>query len=392
MKKKNFREEANRIIPDLLDYRRYIHRNPELSFEEFETAKFISQTLDDIGVKNFSLTETGVVGLIGEGDNCVALRADMDALPILEGTGLEFQSEKHGIMHACGHDMHTAMLLGAAKILKKHESKLNGTVKLIFQPGEELIPGGAYQMIKAGVLDYPKPKAIFAQHVHPMSDTGMILTAPGPFTSSADELYWTIIGRSTHAALPHIGSDPIIAASNLIVSLQSLITKYKNPLDPAVLAITSFHGGTSTNIIPEIVDLKGTLRTFDDSWRQKAHKIIEHFSVEICRQFDTECLYKPKMGFPPTLNNERMTALVKETAREVLGVNNFEDTPPMMWAEDFGYYSYKIPATLWLLGVKPPELEEMPSLHNTAFSPDEDALPIGATMLASVASRFLESK
>lgn len=390
MKTINFREEANKIFPLLLDYRRHIHRNPELSFEEFETSRFIMQILDDMGIKNFSLTETGVVGLIGNGDNCVALRADMDALPILEGTGLEFQSEKHGIMHACGHDMHTAMLLGAARILKKHEKKLKGTVKLIFQPGEELIPGGAYQMIEAGVMDYPKPQAIFAQHVHPMSETGMILTAPGPFTSSSDELYWTIIGKSSHAALPHIGSDPIIAASNLIVSLQSLITKYKNPLDPAVISITSFHGGTSTNIIPEIVDLKGTLRTFNDIWRQKAHKIIEHFSVEICRQFDTECLYKPKMGFPTTLNNDLTTTLVKNTAKNVLGINQFEDTPPMMWAEDFAYFSYKVPATLWLLGVKPFEVEEMPSLHNTAFSPDEDALPVGTAMLAAVAFNFLE--
>lgn len=389
MGKINFKEEANKIFPDILDYRRHIHRYPELSFEEYETSKFVMKTLDKIGIKNFSLTETGVVGLVGEGDNCVALRADMDALPILEGTSLDFESENHGVMHACGHDMHTAMLLGAAMILKKYEKHLQGTVKLIFQPGEEIIPGGALQMIEAGVLNYPKPSAIFAQHVHPMADTGIILTAPGAFTTSADELYWTIIGKSCHAALPHIGSDPIITASNLIVSLQSLITKYKNPLDPAVISITSFHGGTTTNIIPEIVDLKGTLRTFDNDWRIKAHRIIERFSVEICRQFDTECIYKPKMGFPTTFNNELTTTLVKNTVRDVFNASRFENTPPMMWAEDFAYYTNEIPATLWLLGVKPPELEEMPSLHNTGFAPDEDALPVGTAMLAAVAFNYL---
>jgi len=386
----NFRDEAYNIFQDLLNYRRHIHRNPELSFEEYETSRYIKQILDKMEVKNYSLTETGVVGLIGNGENCVALRADIDALPILEGTGLEFESDKIGKMHACGHDMHTAMLLGAASILKNHENQIKGTVKLIFQPGEELIPGGASQMIEAGVLDNPKPKAIFAQHVHPMSKTGTILTAPGPFTTSADELYWSIIGISSHAALPHIGSDPIIAASNLIVSLQSLITKYKNPLDPAVMGITSFHGGTSTNIIPDIVDLKGTLRTFDNSWRQKAHRIIERFSVEICRQYDTECLYKPKMGYPSTINDEKTTAFVKDTVRNIFGDNQFEDTRPMMWAEDFAYFSNKIPATLWLLGVKPSEVKEMPSLHNSAFSPDEDAMPVGTAMLAAVAFKYLE--
>ena len=385
----NFKKEAEKIYPDIIEFRRHFHRHPEISFEEYETSNYIRQKLDEMGIKNFSLAKTGVVGLIGEGENCAALRADMDALPILESTGLEFESEKHGVMHACGHDMHSAMLLGAAMILKKYEKDIKGQVKLIFQHAEELIPGGASELIEAGVLEYPKPSAIFAQHIHTTAETGKILTAPGAFTTSADELYWTIIGKSTHAAMPQIGNDPIMAASNLVLSLQSLITKFKDPLDPAVLSVTSFHGGKTTNIVPEIVDLQGTLRAFDQDWREKAHKLIERFSVEICRQYGTECLYKPKMGFPPTLNNETTTTLVKNIVRDLYGPQSFETTRPMTWAEDFAYYTYKIPGTLWLLGVKPHDADEMPSLHNPRLNPDENALPVGTAMLAAVAFNYL---
>ena len=274
MTEKEILEQAKGIFPKLQKLRRKIHSNPELSFVEFETCKFIQNELSELGIESKVIGNTGVVATIGKGNQCVGLRADIDALPIKEETGLEFASLNEGVMHACGHDMHTTMLIGAAEILKKNEDSLGGIVKLIFQPGEEKLPGGASILIEEGVLENPKVDAIFGQHIYPGESEGTISLNSGPVMGAPDELYFTIKGTSTHAAQPHLGHDPIVAASQLIVHFKTLMTKYKDPIEAGVLSITSIKGGNSTNIIPDDVKLMGTLRSFNEQWRTEMHRLI----------------------------------------------------------------------------------------------------------------------
>jgi amidohydrolase len=259
----------------LQNIRRTIHRNPELSFQEFETSNFIKQKLGEWGIEHREIGGTGVVAHIGNGDNCVALRADIDALPIHEETGLEYSSQNPGVMHACGHDMHTTMLLGAAYRLKQIENELKGVVKLIFQPGEEKLPGGAKLLIENGVLENPRPGAIFGQHINPGESVGKISLAPGYVMASADELYITVKGKGSHAAQPHIGNDAILAASHLVQYYQTMVSKMKNPLDSGVISITAVNGGSANNIFPSEVKMLGTMRAFNQDWRNYIHEIIE---------------------------------------------------------------------------------------------------------------------
>ena len=266
--------KVNKIYEKVVDYRRYLHQNPELSFKEFNTTRFIISKLQQLNINFYQPTETGVVAIIGNGDNCVALRADIDALPIKEETELPFSSYNEGVMHACGHDMHTAMLLGVTEILNDLKHEYNGCIKVIFQPGEEKLPGGASVLIKAGVLENPKPLAIFGQHIYPDEKEGVIALNSGPFFASADEIYWTIVGKSGHAAQPQLSNDAILASSHLINFYQTMITKFKNPLNPGVLSVTSINGGSATNIFPDKVKMMGTLRSFDENWRLEMHNLI----------------------------------------------------------------------------------------------------------------------
>ncbi len=385
-------EQAKSIFPLTRDFRRHIHQNPELSFLEFKTAEFIREKLTEFGIDFITMANTGTVAHIGKGDICVALRADIDALPIIEETGLDFASLNQGVMHACGHDMHTSMLLAAAKILKDNESSLKGTVKLIFQPGEEKLPGGAKIMIDEGVLENPKPAAIFGQHIYPSEITGTISVTGGPVFASTDELYWTVKGRGTHAAQPHLGSDAILASSQLINYYQTILTKFKNPLDSCVLSVTSIHGGSATNIFPEEVKMMGTLRTYNEVLRTEIHDILMNNSEKMTQLYGCSCSVDIVRGYPALINNHELAALVKETAIDTVGVNNTLDFKPIMWAEDFAYYSSKIPACFWLLGVRPENLSEMPPLHNSRLNPSEEAMINGTAMLVSSAINFLNNK
>jgi len=383
---KNLIEEIYQLV---VGFRRKIHQNPELSNKEFATTEFIISILKENNIEYKRITETGAVGIIGMGNNCIALRADIDALPIKEETELPFASQNPGIMHACGHDFHTAILLGSAIILKKFEEHLNGTIKLIFQPSEELIPGGALKMIKAGVLDNPRPKYVFGQHIYPELNTGEIAVSAGPVMAAADELYWNLYGKGSHAAQPHMGNDPLIVAAHLIIHLQAMLNKNKNPFSPAVLSVTSVIGGKATNIFPEFASMQGTLRTFDESLRSKLHKLIENNSRQIASLFDVKCDVEVRKGFPALINNSELVDKFKDIANQALGVNNVHSFEPKMWAEDFAYFAREVPSVFWFLGVKQSVDSEVVPLHNSKLNPDEQALKTGMLAMVSAAIELL---
>ena len=382
-------ENLRSIFPQMVETRRYLHRNPELSFQEFETSAFIQKKLTELGIEFKVMATTGVVAHIGNGDRCVALRADIDALPIVEETGLEYASNNHGVMHACGHDTHTTMLLSAAQILKQQESTLGGVVKLIFQPGEEKTPGGASLMIAAGALQNPKPEIIFGQHINPDAPFGEVSFVAGPMMASADELYWTIKGFGAHAAQPHKGKDPLYAAAGLVHHLQSLVTKHRNPLLPGVMTITSIHGGSATNIIPDFVEMKGTLRSFDEQWRKEAWAFLEEHTKLYCALHGCEGSIEILKGYPPLVNDATAVEFARGVALSVLDSSMVSDFEPKMWAEDFSFYTQHMPACFWMLGGRPSTMGTMPGLHNAKFATDEKAMITGAALLVETAKQYL---
>lgn len=385
-------ESAKQIESEIIGFRRTIHENPELSFLEFETSAFIQQELTKLDIPFQVLAKTGVVAHIGKGERCVALRADIDALPIHEETDLAFASKNDGIMHACGHDAHTAMLLGAAILLKKYESQINGTVKLIFQLGEEKAPGGANMMIEEGVLENPVPEVIFGQHCNPDAPAGETSFVSGAMMAAPDELYWTIFGKSGHAAQPHLAIDPIFVAAQLISQLQSIISRNLNPFGQGVLSITSIHGGNATNIIPEKVEMNGTLRSMDLEWRENALQSIKTQSEMVSESLGCRCEFYVIKGYPPLVNDYVTTDFAIKSAQELLGSNNVTTFSPKMWGEDFAFYAQIIPACFWMLGVRPIGQNQMPNLHNCHFAPDESALYKGTALLAFMALRYLGMK
>lgn len=386
------RERVQQIFLQLVDVRRHLHRNPELSFHEVETSAFIAERLTSLGIEHQRMASTGIVAHIGSGDRCVALRADIDALPITEETGLPYASERLGVMHACGHDTHTTMLLGAAQLLKEREHDLNGVVKLIFQPGEELSPGGASLMIADGVLENPRPEIMFGQHIYPDAPSGTLQFVAGPALASADELYWTIRGFGAHAAQPHKGKDPLLAATGLVHHLRSLITARRNPLDPGVLTITSIHGGSATNIIPDVVELKGTLRAFNNEWREFAWTWLEEQTRAYCALYDCEGELNIVKGYPPLINSDHAVAFARNVAASAFGNDAVSDFEPKMWAEDFAFYSQQMPVCFWMLGGRPHTQDAMPGLHNARFAPDEDAMIVGTTLLVESATTYLATQ
>lgn len=377
--------DAKSLESTIIDWRRMLHRNPELSFHEYQTSAFIQQRLTDMGIPFRVMAKTGVVAHIGQGDRCIALRADIDALPIQEESDVPFASQNPGIMHACGHDAHTSMLLGAAQILKQHEQSLNGVVRLIFQPGEERIPGGASIMIREGVLEDPVPELILGQHVNPAAPVGTVSFVSGRMMASADEVYWSIQGRSGHAAQPHLAVDPIVIGAHLVTQLQTIISRNLNPFEPGVLSVTAFNGGTVTNIIPETVEMMGTLRSMNLEWREDAIARIENYSRTLAETMGGSCDVRVLRGYPPLINDEQATAFARNAARSLLGQTSVTEFEPKMWGEDFAYYAQHIPACFWMLGIRSPLLDETPGLHNCRFVVDENALHIGTALMANAA-------
>jgi hippurate hydrolase len=380
---------AKRYSSEFIEVRQYLHAHPELSYQEFETSKYIQQKLTNWGIPFEIKATTGVVGLI-KGKNpdkkIVALRADMDALPILEENDIAYKSINEGVMHACGHDVHTTCLLGAAKILNETKENWEGTIKLIFQPGEEKNPGGASLMIKDGVLDNPKPSAIFGLHVHPGLPVGKLSFREGKVMASADELYITVKGKGGHAASPHLCIDPILIASHLIVSLQQLVSRNNNPHNPTVLSITAFNGGTTTNVIPNEVKLKGTFRAMDEQWRFKAHELIRNLSTNIVHSMGGEIDLLIDVGYPSVYNNEALNSVAKLKAETFVGASNVEETEKRMGAEDFGYYTQQIPGCFFRLGVMNKAKGIISGVHTPTFNIDESAIETGMGMMAWLGS------
>jgi hippurate hydrolase len=379
------KELSRKYAAEFIDIRHHLHAHPELSYQEFETSKLVQQKLKQFGIAFDVKATTGVVGLI-QGKNpdkrIIALRADMDALPIREENDVPYRSVNNGVMHACGHDVHTTCLLGAARILNELKEEWEGTVKLIFQPGEEKNPGGASILIKEGVLEDPKPQAILAMHVHPGLDTGKLSFRSGKVMASADELYITIKGKGGHAASPHMTIDPILIASHLIIALQQIVSRNNNPFNPSVLSITSFQGGTTTNVIPNEVKLMGTFRAMDEKWRSQAHDIITKRAKELVHSMGGEIDIHIDKGYPTVYNNEQLNELARQKAIEYAGAQNVEETELRMGAEDFGFYAQQIPACFYRVGVMNKEKGITSGVHTPTFNIDETAIETGIGIMA----------
>lgn len=391
--KDKIRKLASDYAQDIVSNRRHLHQNPELSFEEYKTSEFVFNKLSEYGLKpENGIGGTGVVALIEGNDpsgKTIALRADMDALPIIEENQVPYKSNNEGVMHACGHDVHTASLLGASRILNEIKSDLTGTIKLIFQPGEEKIPGGASLMIKDGVLENPFPSKIIGQHVMSQLPVGKVGFRPGMYMASADEIYITVKGKGGHAAMPDSNIDPILIASHIIVALQQIVSRHANPKTPTVLSFGKINGNGATNIIPDEVKIEGTFRTLNEAWRSDAHKKMKFMAESIAVGMGAEIDFKILNGYPFLKNNESLTEEARLNAIEYLGKENVVDLDIWMAAEDFAYFSQTVDACFYRLGVRNEEKGIISSVHTPTFNIDEGALEIGAGLMAYLAYKNL---
>lgn len=370
---------------DAVAIRSHLHANPELSYQEFETSKFVQSKLQEMGIAFDVVATTGILAII-RGKNpesrVIALRADMDALPIQEENEVAYRSQKPGVMHACGHDVHTSILLGAAKILQELKNEWEGTVKLLFQPGEEKNPGGASYMIRDGALKNPAPQGIIGLHVHPGLETGKLSFRKGRVMASADEIYITIKGKGGHAASPNLTADTVLIASHLIVSLQQIISRNKNPLSPSVLSICSIQGGHTTNVIPSEVKLMGTFRAMDEEWRFRAYELIRKNAVGLVESMGGEIDLHIDVGYPTVDNDPVFTETAWKQADLFMGKENVLETEMRMGAEDFGYYTQVIPGCFFRLGVRNEAKGIIHNVHTPRFDIDERAIEIGMGNMA----------
>ena len=385
MLKEKIKILAKEFAPALINIRRHLHANPELSYQEFATSQYVQEQLRTLGIPFEIKATTGILATI-KGKNpdtkVIALRADMDALPILEENDVPYRSVNDGVMHACGHDVHTTVLLGAARILYNLRDEWEGTIQLIFQPGEERNPGGASYMIKEGVLENPRPSGIVALHVHPGLDVGKLSFRKGRVMASADEIYITIKSKGGHAAAPHLTADTVLIAANLIVSLQQIISRNNSPISPSVLSICSVQGGNTTNVIPSEVKLMGTFRAMDEEWRYKAHELIRKQAIGLVESMGAEIDLHIDVGYPTVDNDPAFTSAAWELANEFMGAVNVEETELRMGAEDFGYYTQVIPGCFFRLGVRNESKGIIHQVHTPKFDIDESAIEIGAGMMA----------
>lgn len=383
---------AQDIHQQVIGHRRHLHANPELSFREYETSAFVKARLHEMGLSWESMADTGVVALIqGEkpSDQVIALRADMDALPINELNDIPYLSQNPSVMHACGHDAHTSSLLGTAYILQSLKSQFGGIVKLIFQPGEEVLPGGASLMIKDGVLEGRKPTAVIGQHCMPTISTGKIGISKGLFMASMDEIRVTVKGKGGHGAMPHHNVDPVLISAQLIVALQQVVSRFANPTTPTVLSFGKVIANGAINVIPDEVTMEGTFRTFDETWRTEAHAHMKSMAEGIAASLGGSCDFTIVRGYPALKNEEALTGQVYSIAEAYLGRENIVTLDPWMAAEDFSYFSQVVDSCFYLLGTGNHEKKTTSFLHTPTFNIDEDALAISTGLMAYMAVKRL---
>lgn len=378
----------------IVEWRRHLHANPELSYQEFNTANFVKEQLKSIGIEARPLAGTGLIALI-QGKNptkkSVALRADMDALPIQEKNDVSYKSTTPGVMHACGHDVHTSSLLGTAKILQQVKDEFEGTVKLIFQPGEEKNPGGASIMIREGVLQNPAPQAIIGQHVMPLVPVGKVGFREGMYMASSDELYLKVIGKGGHGAAPELAIDPIVIASHIIIGLQQVISRNANPRQPTVLTFGKITGEGATNIIPNEVNIAGTFRALNEIWRKEGLEKIKKMAEMIAEGMGGRCEVTISPGYPYLENNPELTKRIRQAAEAYVGKENVVDLEVTLGSEDFAYYSHEIPASFYRLGTRNEKKGLTSYVHTPTFDIDEDALKLGPGLMAWMAIQELSN-
>ncbi|MBK9541184.1 MAG: amidohydrolase [Bacteroidetes bacterium] len=380
------RKLASEFHPEIVSCRRHLHMYPELSFKETETQKFVEQKLQEFGINNLQrMANTGIVAMI-EGRNptkkVVALRADMDALPIQETNKTNYISKNAGVMHACGHDVHTSSLLGVARILHQMRDEFEGSVKLIFQPGEEKLPGGASMMIKEGVLKNPVPNSVIGQHVMPQIKAGKIGFRKGLYMASTDEIYVRVKGKGGHGAMPHLTIDPVMITAQMLVSLQQIVSRNAKPSLPSVLSFGKVIANGATNVIPDEVYLEGTFRTLNEEWRDEAHLKMKKMAEGIAESMGGSCEFNIVRGYPFLINDEVLTERVRQFAEEYVGKENVEDLEIWMAAEDFSFYSQQASACFYRLGVRNEERGITSSVHTSTFDIDESALETGMGLMA----------
>lgn len=377
---------SQKYFNEIVSIRRHMHEHPELSYQEVKTGKYICSKLDEWGIEyQYPIADNGSIAILkGNGAGPIrALRADFDALPIQEANDVPYKSKNDGVMHACGHDVHTASALGAIKILHELRNEWSGTIKVLFQPAEEKLPGGASIMIKEGALKNPEPAFIIGQHVHPPLAAGKIGLKPETYMASADEIYLTIRGKGGHAAIPQDNIDPVIVTCNILVQLQQVISRKSIPNVPNVLSFGKINSeGGATNIIPDCVKVEGTFRTMDEPWRKEAHEHIRRIATKVAESMEATCEVDIRVGYPCLYNDIETTSKVKRLAIEYLGAENVIDLPMRMTAEDFAYYSQVMPACFYRLGTGNIEKGITSSIHTSTFDIDESALLVGMGFMA----------
>ncbi len=387
--KERIKSLAKSNFAEIKSTREHLHANPELSFEEFKTAEYISQKLQEWGIPHETgVAETGVVVLI-KGKNpdkkVTALRADIDALPITEQNDVPYKSTNIGVMHACGHDVHTSSMLGTAKILHELKDQFEGTAKLIFQPGEEKVPGGASLMIKAGVLQKPEVNNIIGQHVMPLIPVGKVGFRSGMYMASADELYVKVIGKGGHGAMPEMNVDPVIISAHVLVALQQIVSRHASPKIPSVLSFGKIIAEGATNVIPNEVYIEGTFRTFNEEWRQSAHQKMKKMAEGMAESMGAKCEFEIRKGYPFLVNDPELTERSKNKAIEFLGKDNVLDLDLWLAAEDFAYFSQEKAACFYRLGVRNEEKGIISSVHTPTFDIDSGALETGMGLMSWLA-------
>ncbi|WP_205501752.1 M20 metallopeptidase family protein [Rufibacter psychrotolerans] len=390
---RHIQQLAQKYAQDTIATRHHLHQHPELSFQEFETSAYVFRKLQEYGLEPQRLTETGVVALV-KGRNpekaTTALRADLDALPILETNDVAYKSKNQGVMHACGHDVHTSSLLTTARILQELKDEFEGTVKLIFQPGEEKFPGGASLMIKEGVLQNPAPQSILGQHVFPFLPAGKVGFRSGMYMASADEIYITVKGKGGHGGLPEQLVDPVLISAHLLVALQQIVSRRANPKVPSVLSFGKVIANGATNVIPGEVKIEGTFRTMDESWRAEAKQKIRKLAEGLCESMGGSCEINIMDGYPFLKNDPALVSRARAAAEAYLGPENVVELDMWMAAEDFAYYSQQTDACFYRLGTRNEEQGITSGVHTPTFNIDEAALEVGSGLMAWLAIHELQ--